>query len=214
MSATLNLSKPHRPIHVGVILVNSKTEILDVAPVDYFSAMTADFIKDFPVETVPDEMKAQAVPFEFHWVPLHNSYEDCPPLDIVLMGACEVHYKPTEADIAFIRKSYEDCSAFITICGGFMVPMQAGLFEGKTVTGPRPMLDTLRQTAPGSKWLEKRWVRDGKLWSSGTLLNGLDLMYAFTTHYWGGEGSLIERLSQFGAWPNRDIDYKDVAWIY
>ena len=138
-----------------------------------------------------------------------DSYENCPPLDVVLMGAQIEAYQPSEADLAFIRKSYEDCSAFLTICGGMMSPMQAGIFQGKSATGPRMMLDSLREKNPGVDWQEKRWVRDGKLWSSGTLLNGLDLMHAFCTETWGGEGSLVEFHMNLTSWPRRDVDYKD-----
>lgn len=125
------------------------------------------------------------------------------------MGAHTAQYKPSEADLAFIRKSYEDCSAFLTICGGMMTPLQAGIFEGKAATAPRILIETLRGQSPGVDWQEKRWVHDGKLWSSGTLLNGLDLMYAFCNETWGGEGSLFEFLMNLNSWPRRDVDYRD-----
>lgn len=72
------------------------------------------------------------------------------------------------------------------------------------------MLGGLRKAAPGVKWVEKRWVRDGKMWSSGALLNGLDLMRAFLMEYWGGEGSLVEFGLKLGAYPVRDVEYADV----
>ncbi|KAH7316868.1 class I glutamine amidotransferase-like protein [Stachybotrys elegans] len=227
MTQPLDLSKPYRPIQVGVILLASTTEILDVAPIEIFNSFSEDYLKGFPEEIVPKELKAQAVKFEFHWVSAAgpsgterltsgvnivptDSFETCPPLDIVLMGAAATDYQATEAELAFIRKSYEDCSAFIAICGGFMAPMAAGLYEGKTVTAPLLFLDQLPTMAPHCTWIKKRWARDGKLWTSGTLLNGLDLMQAFAKHYWGGEGTLVDMICKGGAWPDRDIDYKDV----
>lgn len=139
-----------------------------------------------------------------------DSFATCPPLDIVLMGAHNITYHLNEAEKVFIRKAYEECAAFITICGGFLSALESGLLEGKTATGPRLMLDDLRQMAPGVNWIEKRWVRDGKLWTSGALLNGLDLTKAFVTEYWGGEGTLVEFSLALGAYPDRDVDYKDV----
>lgn len=125
------------------------------------------------------------------------------------MGASTLDYEPSEAELDFIRKTYETCSAFITICGGFEVPFAAGLFDGKTVTGPRPMLAQMRQVAPQTTWLEKRWHRDGKLWTSGAVTNGLDLIRAFATEYWGGEGSLVDFFVGLGHFPKRDINYAD-----
>jgi transcriptional regulator GlxA family with amidase domain len=144
-------------------------------------------------------------------LPVQDTFANCPPLDIVLMGAhVEVdNYAPSEAELNFIRKSYDDCSAFITICGGFLGPMQAGLFKGKTVTAPRFMLEQFRSSAPETKWVEERWHRDGKLWTSGALLNGLDLMRAFGTEYWGGEGSMMQFALNSGHYPQRDVGYAD-----
>ena len=90
-----------------------------------------------------------------------------------------------------------------------MAPYQAGLFKGKTVTAPRFMLDQLRQNDSSVNWVEERWHRDGKLWTSGALLNGLDLMRAFGTEYWGGEGSLMQFGLESGHYPQRDVNYAD-----
>lgn len=126
------------------------------------------------------------------------------------MGAVlQQDYKPNEAELAFIRKSYEDCAAFLTICGGMMQPLQAGILKGLTCTAPQQMIPMLRQTAPETNWVEKRWVRDGKVWTSGVLLNGQDLMVAFVREYWGGEGSLGEALIQMGCWPLRSANYDE-----
>ena len=127
-----------------------------------------------------------------------------------MMGAhVDGGYTPTEAELDFIRKSYDDCSAFITVCGGMLAPFQAGLFKGKTVTAPRFLLEPCRKMGPDTTWLEKRWHRDGKLWTSGALLNGLDLMRAFGNEYWGGEGSLMQFELELGHYPIRDVGYAD-----
>jgi transcriptional regulator GlxA family with amidase domain len=126
------------------------------------------------------------------------------------MGAHDSKYTLNEAELGFIRKSYDDCAAFIAICGGFMGALQAGLLEGQTATAPREMLPMMQQSAPGVKWVEKRWARGGKLWTSGSLLNGLDLTRAFATEYWGGKDTLVEWALEIGAYPDRDVDYADV----
>lgn len=95
-----------------------------------------------------------------------------------------------------------------------MAPFQAGIFQGKTVTAPRPMISELQKISPSVNWVEKRWARDGKLWTSGTLLNGLDLVAGFMRETWGTENTLQDFILKFGAVPVRDIDYKDISWTF
>ena len=126
------------------------------------------------------------------------------------MGAVSVGYTHTEAELAFVRKQYEHCSAFLTICGGFQAALMAGVLHGKTATAPRFLLDGLRKDAPGTNWVYRRWARDGKVWTSGALLNGLDMMVAFARDTWANKGPMVEMMVDLGAWPIRDVEYKDV----
>ncbi|KAH7040081.1 class I glutamine amidotransferase-like protein [Microdochium trichocladiopsis] len=231
MSSPIDLKNPDRVIHVGVILLESITEILDVAPLDLFSGLSKRFVMDIPEAFLPQCHKDEALDIEFHWVSASggameltagvklqttNTFEDCPPLDVALMGAHEVGiYQLTEAELAFIRKTYEHCAAFLCICAGMMPALQAGLLQGKTVTAPREMLPELRKQAPDVDWVSKRWANDGKVWTSGALLNGLDMMVAFAQHTWGNKAAdgkpleLIAHMIKMGGWPVRDVDYKD-----
>lgn len=142
---------------------------------------------------------------------MQDSFKTCPPLDIVIMGAVMVD-EPSASEKAFMRKSYADCSAFITVCGGMQAPLKAGIFDGKTTTAPRFHLEALRSVAPGTNWVDQRWVNDGKLWSSGALLNGIELMSAFIQQTWPSEeGSLVREMMNRAQWISRDQYYRDVA---
>lgn len=87
-----------------------------------------------------------------------------------------------------------------------MIPAQlAGVLAGKTATAPRPWVPLLEKEDPRTTWVEnKRFVRDGKLWTSGTLLNGLELMTAFTRTYWP---DLAEFMIRLGGLPDRPVEY-------
>jgi hypothetical protein len=53
------------------LLNNSKhreTEILDVAPIDIFNALTSRFLHNFPAEILSEHLRAQALDIVFHWV--------------------------------------------------------------------------------------------------------------------------------------------------
>jgi transcriptional regulator GlxA family with amidase domain len=113
-------------------------------------------------------------------------------------------YNPNEAELAYIRKTHEECAAFLTICGGFLAPQLAGILAGKTATAPRFMLPELKKQDPRTQWVDKRFARDGKVWTSGALLNGLDLMREFMLEYWP---ELTANAISLGGIPVRDVEY-------
>ncbi|KAL5402459.1 hypothetical protein PMIN03_010651 [Paraphaeosphaeria minitans] len=193
----LDLSKPGPKIHAGIILMG-ETEILDVAPIDFLHALSPKFIHVLPI---PDELKAKALDMDLN---AKDSYETCPTLDIVLIGAYFPTYTPTETDLNFIRKTHDDCAAFLTICGGFLPAQLAGLLAGHTATAPRFMLPMLREQDLRTTWVKKRAHRDGKIWTSGTLLNGLDMMREFGMHYWP---ELTAVAVPLWGWPERVVEY-------
>lgn len=82
-----------------------------------------------------------------------------------------------------------------------MIPAQlAGVLAGKKATAPRFMIPELQKQDPRSTWVEERYVRDGKVWTSGALLNGLDLMREFMRTYWP---ELAEVSVRIGSLPER-----------
>ena len=87
-----------------------------------------------------------------------------------------------------------------------MVPAQiAGILADHTCTAPRIMVPMLNQQDPRTKWVEKRAVHDGKIWTSGALLNGLDLMREFAKTYWP---EWSEVAIPMGGWPVRSLEYE------
>jgi transcriptional regulator GlxA family with amidase domain len=79
----------------------------------------------------------------------------------------------------------------------------AGVLKGKTCTGPREFIPQLKGMDPCITWVEKRVHRDGKVWTSGTLLNGLDLIREFVMEYWPEFGMLVK----VGGLPERSLEY-------
>jgi transcriptional regulator GlxA family with amidase domain len=132
-------------------------------------------------------------------------------LDIVLLGANQAGYQASDSEKEFLRKCHAECIAFLCICGGFEPTLSAGLLEGKTATAPSRLIPIMQQVAPGTKWVQKRWVRDEKIWTTGSLLNGFDMLAAFAKDTWGEENVVINDVLMEGAWPSRDVDYADVV---
>jgi hypothetical protein len=63
----------------------------------------------------------------------------------------------------------------------------------------------LTQQDPRTTWVEKRAHHDGKLWTSGALLNGLDMMREFGAYYWP---ELTRVAVPLGGWPERSLEYE------
>lgn len=122
-------------------------------------------------------------------------------------------YTMTEGEIKFIQQTHDHCAAFLFICGGSLAGLQSGILKGKTATSPRPFIEHLRQSNPEVNWVTKRWAHDGKIRTSGALLNGTDMTKAFAEETWGGEeDDYIGMLLRLGGYPCRDINYEDVPW--
>lgn len=145
-----------------------------------------------------------------NYLDAQDTFANCPRLDVVLMGATMFGYKFTDAEAAFIRKAYEECDHFLTICGGVIALLEVGLLTGKTCTAPRDMIPMLQKDASFVNWTDKRWEQDGKLWTSGALLNGTDMMRAWAEqNICNGPDSLASVALRTGGWPVRDRYYRD-----
>lgn len=144
---------------------------------------------------------------------MQDSFTTCPQLDIVLLGATKITYRASETEKAFLRKIHDTCAAFLCVCGGFEPVLSAGLLQGKTATAPRFLIPSLRESAPSTNWVERRYVADGKIWTTGTLLNGLDMVVAFGRSVWGGQDGegpgIVDVMASAGGWPERDVEYRD-----
>ncbi|TDZ20184.1 Isonitrile hydratase [Colletotrichum orbiculare MAFF 240422] len=196
---SFDLSNPNRKIHAGVILTKGMLNL-------------------------PKAMHVDALELELHWVTEDGSpakmksgallqptdtFETCPPLDIAFMGAHDASYKTGAGELSYIRKTYAHCGAFLTIYGGVIPLLEPGLVVGKTATCPRPYVELLRKSAPVVNGVDRRWARDGKIWTSNSLLNGTDLVRAFAIATWGGRTGLIEALLDTGHYPDRNVDFED-----
>ncbi len=69
------------------------------------------------------------------------------------------------------------------------------------------LLPMLQAQHPETHWEEKRWVRDGDLWSSGGVTNGLDMMAAFMRERWPEKRQLVECMLEIADVGGRGQEY-------
>lgn len=136
-----------------------------------------------------------------------HSIETCPPLDILLIGGPAPSYRPSEPIQRFIQKQYEYLRALLTVCTGYIPALYSGILDGKTATAPRGLLPMLKKEKPDVKWVEKRWVRDGKVWSSGAVANGMELMAGFMWEEFEEQRGLTEMMMGMADFAKRGEAY-------
>lgn len=176
---------PSSPIHIGVLLL-PPVQLLDVSPIDLFGMLTPSYLASTPL---PGPLLAGAVPITISYIApqgagslasctasanlrIDAGFDDASvapgKLEILMIPGPEPKAETDERAKRFIRAHVEGGGVtLMTVCTGCLPAARAGVFKGKKVTGPRGLLGGLKKEFPDTEWIDKRWTRDGRMWSSG-----------------------------------------------
>ena len=109
-----------------------------------------------------------------------------PKLDILVVPGPPPSYQATEAVKTFIKATHASGAHVLSICSGIVPVAASGILDGKVATAPLGMIPIVRQFFPAVKWEDtRRWEKAtgengaGEVWTSGGVLNGVDLVVAF-----------------------------------
>ena len=171
-------------LRVGVLLI-PHMQLLDASPIDLFGMLSAEYIEACGL---PKHLTNLGIPVSIHYIAASGpgttnamtasallsvtdsfSSPDVQPgkLDALLIPGPDPNLVPSEDVVAFLRKHKEaNKTDFLVICTGSFVAGYAGLLDGKTVSGPRG-LDRLKKLFPKANFVDRRWERDGRVWTSG-----------------------------------------------
>ncbi|MCB1828037.1 MAG: DJ-1/PfpI family protein [Coxiellaceae bacterium] len=116
------------------------------------------------------------------------TFENHPGLDYLLVpggkgSRTEINNKIL---INFIAVQAERCKAMLSVCTGALLFEKAGLLKGKKATTHWNSKSTLAE-ADGVSVLDKRFVRDGDVWTSAGVSAGVDMALAFVAETAGNE---------------------------
>jgi transcriptional regulator GlxA family with amidase domain len=117
-------------------------------------------------------------------------FEDCPTLDYLLVPGGQGTRREVDNTelLAFVRKQAAACREVLSVCTGAFILQAAGLLEGKRATTHWGSLDRLR--AFGDMTVEeKRFVRDGHVWTAAGVSAGIDLALALVADQAGLEAA-------------------------
>ena len=101
--------------------------------------------------------------------------------------------------------------ALMTVCKGVIPVLASGVLAQMTVTVPRLLIPGLVAKFADVKFVEERWWLDGKVWTSGGVSNGSDMMAAFAPEGFArGEGALVvEMVLGMADVGERGQEYRD-----
>jgi transcriptional regulator GlxA family with amidase domain len=96
----------------------------------------------------------------------------------------------------------------MTTCIGSMVLAAVGLLDGKRATINKQVIDIVEKRFPETEWVrDERWVVDGKFWTGGGAITGIDMMYALMKSDRFQLGGLPEAAAAFLEYTPRPQKY-------
>ena len=213
------------PIRIGVLLL-PPVQLLDVSAVDLFGMLTKDYLTAC---RLPQPLINGALPIEIKYISESggDNIEECTAsaglrvtagfedagsapghLDILLVPGPDPATVPSEGFRSFLNAHAQKGTTILSICTGIFPTAYAGVVKSKQATGPRALLVELRKTFPETKWHERRWIRDGNVWTSG---KGM-----FPENNISGRPTLMMPFSRYHKWNGhgRCLYASDLAWSH
>ena len=86
--------------------------------------------------------------------------------------------------ISYLRDRGQGCKSVLSVCTGSYLMQKAGLLSGRKATTHWAFLDHLRSDS-SIEVTERRFVKDGNIWTSGGVSAGMDMMLAFIDDSFG-----------------------------
>ncbi len=211
-------------INFGFLLI--PLQLLDMAgPMDLLSNIRHEYIQGFGPPGLAKN--AKQINF-FHIGPTMEpvsltggfkaqptvTLDDCPKLDYLLVGGPMPEYAhnlPENMKAFIIERSKEVRTMFATCTGGLVIAA-TGLLDGLNATTNHVCIPDGEKLAPMVKWnTQKNWVVDGKYWTAGGAIAGLDMMAYWVEKEFGTD--LLNWSTMVLEYQPRDVDGKPVPFM-
>ncbi len=117
-----------------------------------------------------------------------HSLDSCPPLDYLLIpgGFSAFDEMKNERLVRWVQSRAARCEHVLSVCTGAFILQAAGLLDGRRATTHWKAMDGLRDLGVAVE--QRRWVRDGNIWTSAGVSAGMDLTLGFIAAL-DGEGA-------------------------
>ncbi|KAF9529589.1 class I glutamine amidotransferase-like protein [Crepidotus variabilis] len=218
-----------KSLSFGVLLLPG-FQILDaVGPVDFINSHSQQFLKF--VSLAPSSLVAKAPSIEWHYIshslepvqttsfPVQHpttTFKECPKLDYLIVPGADSTTPLPEGCAEWLKHIFEkDLGGLLLICvGSLSVARSSNILDGLHVATnkmglkmmvPTPHYDNLKKV----KWVgDKRWVVDGKVWSTGGVTSGIDLAAEFVRRTFDPEVvTLAKNLMEYTGRPDAPDEF-------
>lgn len=164
-TTTPEIPTPSKTRYSAAFLLSDGTLPLDYAGA--YEVLGQSRMKVFTVAKTNDTVKLST---NMRVIP-NYSIDNAPAFDILVIPAST----EDTTVIRWIRKKADSLDYILTICGGVLPVYDAGLLDGKTITGYGPLIDHLKSHAQNATVVtDQRFVDNGKIITCGSYMSGID----------------------------------------
>ena len=197
-------------LHIGLLLFPEYQWLDAAGSVDYFNNHSQAMMKKL---NVPKAVLDKAPIMVWHYIysdltpiqattgPLQIpscTYADCPPLDLLFVPGPDPGAPLPNGCAEFLRERIPKLKALLTVCTGSMAIAQAGVLDGLCVCSNKVVLKMFAEAGTlnhNVTWVgDRRWTRDGKVWSSAGITAGIDLSAEFARVHFDPEVVRLAKL--------------------
>jgi DJ-1/PfpI family len=178
-------------LRIGVFVPRT-VQLLDLSPIDLFGMISPEYLRACQL---PAPLVDLGIPSTIHYISMPDSGthieltasaslkiskttkdKEVQPgtLDIILLPGPDPSAIFDVEVLDFVRAhagwrgSDGKRTDILSVCTGCILLGQGGILKGKTASGPRGIVSKLRKQFPDTTWADdKRWVKDGNIWTSG-----------------------------------------------
>jgi transcriptional regulator GlxA family with amidase domain len=160
--------------HVGIVLFPVFEELEAIGPLEVFGALS-DLDAEWRVVTVAESAGVVTGAHGLK-VTADHSFEDCPPLDVVLVpggfGTRQEMNNPRMLE--FVRRAARTASYVTSVCTGALVLHKAGFLADRKATTHWGAIDLLRGMG-NVEVVKERYVQDGNVITAAGVSAGIDM---------------------------------------
>lgn len=209
-------------LHFGLLLLPNYQWLDAAGPVDYLNNHSQDFLKLFSRDPA---FVAKGPIIVWHYIaadlqPVRATsgpaqlptctYTDCPPLDVLIVPGPDPTVPLADECVALLRRllASERFKNLLTVCTSTAAMAQTDLLNGLHVCSNKYFL---REFADAGllnrkvKWAgDRRWVKDGKVWSAAGITAGVDLAAEFARVHFDPEVvRVVKDVSEYEPLPDQ-----------